>query len=173
MEHSIYLAKVIGLVSVIASLAILARYKRNIELEIEVTKIPGLTFLAGFGILVLGALMVVSHNIWVADWRVVITILSWSVLLKGTGRIFVPEAVKYMIEKKRTVRWFILGEIVLLLVGLFLMYQGFVAPKLAESYKPGIPDGVACTMDAKMCADGSYVGRGGPKCEFSKCPNEI
>lgn len=28
---------------------------------------------------------------------------------------------------------------------------------------------VACTMDAKQCPDGSYVGRTGPKCEFI-CP---
>lgn len=29
---------------------------------------------------------------------------------------------------------------------------------------------VACTMDAKLCDDGSYVGRSGPKCEFTACP---
>lgn len=29
---------------------------------------------------------------------------------------------------------------------------------------------VACTMEAKMCPDGSYVGRGGPSCEFAACP---
>ncbi|TSC83044.1 MAG: putative membrane spanning protein [Parcubacteria group bacterium Gr01-1014_19] len=127
METSIFLAKVIGLIAVIASLAMLTRYRKMIELEIEVTKIPGLMLLAGFGILVLGALMVVSHNIWIADWPVIITILGWSMLLKGTGRIFFPEAVKYMIEKKRTVRWFILGEIVVLVVGAFLLYQGFIA----------------------------------------------
>lgn len=33
-------------------------------------------------------------------------------------------------------------------------------------------DGVACTMEAKQCPDGSYVGRTGPKCEFSACPSE-
>jgi hypothetical protein len=27
-----------------------------------------------------------------------------------------------------------------------------------------------CTMDARMCPDGSYVGRTGPNCEFV-CPN--
>ena len=32
---------------------------------------------------------------------------------------------------------------------------------------------VACTMEAKQCPDGSYVGRSGPKCEFSKCPDVI
>lgn len=29
----------------------------------------------------------------------------------------------------------------------------------------------ACTMDAKQCPDGSYVGRTGPKCEFAMCPS--
>src|SRR3989344_5475658 len=31
---------------------------------------------------------------------------------------------------------------------------------------------VACTMDAKQCPDGSYVGRSGPNCEFAACPGE-
>lgn len=35
-----------------------------------------------------------------------------------------------------------------------------------------IPDGVACTMEAKLCPDGSYVGRQGPNCEFAACPGE-
>lgn len=38
---------------------------------------------------------------------------------------------------------------------------------------PGDKDGfVACTMDAKKCADGSYVGRTGPNCEFV-CPTTL
>jgi len=31
---------------------------------------------------------------------------------------------------------------------------------------------IACTMDAKMCPDGTYVSRIGPKCEFAPCPKE-
>ncbi|MDO8741956.1 MAG: hypothetical protein Q7J45_00255 [bacterium] len=31
-------------------------------------------------------------------------------------------------------------------------------------------DGVMCTQEVKECADGSYVGRTGPKCEFAECP---
>ncbi len=30
--------------------------------------------------------------------------------------------------------------------------------------------GVVCAQDAKMCPDGSYVGRTGPNCEFARCP---
>lgn len=32
------------------------------------------------------------------------------------------------------------------------------------------PSGIMCTMEAKLCPDGSYVGRTGPKCEFAACP---
>jgi hypothetical protein len=30
--------------------------------------------------------------------------------------------------------------------------------------------GVACTMEAKICPDGTSVGRTGPNCEFAACP---
>ncbi len=31
---------------------------------------------------------------------------------------------------------------------------------------------VVCTMDAKICPDGTSVGREGPNCEFAACPGE-
>jgi uncharacterized protein (UPF0179 family) len=47
-----------------------------------------------------------------------------------------------------------------------------IVDKIAQStqllYKDITP--VACTMEAKLCPDGSYVGRTGPKCEFAPCP---
>lgn len=32
-------------------------------------------------------------------------------------------------------------------------------------------DLVACTLEAKICPDGSAVGRTGPNCEFAACPD--
>jgi hypothetical protein len=32
------------------------------------------------------------------------------------------------------------------------------------------PTAKACTQEAKLCPNGSYVGRTGPNCEFSPCP---
>lgn len=32
-------------------------------------------------------------------------------------------------------------------------------------------DGVACTQEAKLCPDGSAVGRTGPNCQFAPCPS--
>lgn len=36
--------------------------------------------------------------------------------------------------------------------------------------EPGDGGAIACTMDAKICPDGSAVGRSGPSCEFAECP---
>ncbi|MBI5457781.1 PKD domain-containing protein [Candidatus Kaiserbacteria bacterium] len=33
-----------------------------------------------------------------------------------------------------------------------------------------VPDQRACTMEAKICPDGTAVGRTGPNCEFAACP---
>ncbi len=36
--------------------------------------------------------------------------------------------------------------------------------------KASSPETGPCTMEAKECPDGSYVGRQGPKCQFAACP---
>lgn len=127
METSLFLARVIGLVSVISTAAILVHYKESLALEEEAANSAVLIHLSGFAFLILGVLLVVSHSVWTFDWRLVITIMGWLVLLKGAGRILFPGAVKRLIEKKRRDRRFLLGEVVVLLVGLYLLYYGFIA----------------------------------------------
>ncbi len=38
---------------------------------------------------------------------------------------------------------------------------------------PSIDEPVFCAEDAKLCPDGSYVGRVPPSCNFRDCPSEI
>lgn len=46
-------------------------------------------------------------------------------------------------------------------------------PTLAPTAKISPPgSGAICTMDAKQCPDGSWVGRQPPRCEFAPCPGE-
>jgi len=61
----------------------------------------------------------------------------------------------------------ILWAIGILIVGLAVYY--FLSPS-SPADSVGDSDVVFCTMDAKQCPDGSYVGRTGPNCEFV-CPS--
>jgi len=55
------------------------------------------------------------------------------------------------------------GAVLLILGGAFLFAYKNSGP---------LPGGTACTMEALLCPDGSAVGRTGPNCEFSACPNQ-
>lgn len=57
--------------------------------------------------------------------------------------------------------WAALGVLVVLVgAGIFL----FLYPE------PVTETDTACTMEAKICPDGTAVGRSGPACEFAACP---
>lgn len=38
---------------------------------------------------------------------------------------------------------------------------------------PEVGEPRACTQEAKLCPDGSAVGRTGPNCEFAPCPTPV
>ncbi len=57
--------------------------------------------------------------------------------------------------------------LVLIIFGLAFGYYSYSIFK--ESY--GARPNVACTKEAKLCPDGSAVGRTGPACTFAKCPS--
>lgn len=55
--------------------------------------------------------------------------------------------------------------IIISILGLGLVgWVGFMLSKKT------VVEEVGCTMEAKICPDGSAVGRSGPKCEFAPCP---
>ena len=54
------------------------------------------------------------------------------------------------------------------IVILFLVIVGLSVFLIFEEQ----PKKIACTEEAKICPDGSAVGRTGPNCEFAPCPGE-
>lgn len=58
----------------------------------------------------------------------------------------------------------IAGVVFIILIGI----GGFLYRNVQE--RTGGPLETACTTEAKVCPDGSSVGRSGPACEFAPCP---
>lgn len=52
---------------------------------------------------------------------------------------------------------------------LFAALLTFKPTKSREYVVRYTPEPVYCTMDAKLCPDGTSVGRVGPKCDFAPC----
>ncbi|BCA94546.1 hypothetical protein TUM19329_09070 [Legionella antarctica] len=91
MDTSKFLSKVIGIYLIIISLAMFVNIHQFTQYFYKMINDVPLMFVAGFFTLILGLLIVVSHNIWQWSWRVIITIIGWLILLKGVSIIFFPE----------------------------------------------------------------------------------
>jgi hypothetical protein len=62
----------------------------------------------------------------------------------------------------------ILTVILLAVIAIALVFTEEHA--IAPSPDTEKPNGIACTMEALLCPDGSAVGRVAPNCEFAPCP---
>jgi uncharacterized membrane protein len=98
METSIILAKFWGWFMVISCLIYLLRKKSWQEI-IELAKDKNAVIVFGYLSLILGLFSLIFHNLWVGDWRVVITIFGWIALIKGIIGIGFPELAQKWTEK--------------------------------------------------------------------------
>ena len=75
----------------IVCLIFLLRRKVLLEELFRLVEDKGFALFSGYLALILGLVTVILHNVWVADWRIVITIFGWISLIKGIVRIGFPE----------------------------------------------------------------------------------
>ncbi|OGH73479.1 MAG: hypothetical protein A3C90_03690 [Candidatus Magasanikbacteria bacterium RIFCSPHIGHO2_02_FULL_51_14] len=127
MDLSIFLAKVVGLYLLIIGLGMLINRKEFEPLIRQAMKDKLLIFLSGTMALLLGLLVVLSHNVWTPDWRGLITLLGWLTLLKGLMRVLLPtigEQMRDAVMKSKNV--LTVMATILAFVGLYLSIVGYV-----------------------------------------------
>ncbi|MEI6528954.1 MAG: GerMN domain-containing protein [Candidatus Falkowbacteria bacterium] len=60
--------------------------------------------------------------------------------------------------------------LIVIFISLFLLSACSLTKSKKDIIVLRVNEPVACTMEAKICPDGSAVGRTSPDCEFSSCP---
>ncbi len=124
MELSLFLAKVLGLYLLIVCVAVLVNRKMVSQLVEKLNDhLPFLVF-SGAIFLILGLAIVVSHNVWTTDWRVLITVLGWMTIVKAVIRLFIPDKIQPL-ARKFTGPWINYWVVFFLIVGVYLTYIGF------------------------------------------------
>ena len=126
METTLFLAKVFGLYLLAMGLLMALRRK---ELSATVEALADnrpLVFLVGVLVLILGLALVVSHNVWIAGWPLVVTVLSWLVLTKALAYLLLPfEVTARLVRWLNRPAWFVMGGALWAALGLFLAGKGF------------------------------------------------
>jgi len=120
-EITIFLARFWGSLFIILGLmSISARLLGRI---IKYTENKTITISTGYITFLLGLITVVLHNLWVWDWRIAITILGWTTLIKGIMKIGFPQHVheKAQMFKRLQILW----GLVIFLIGAWFFWMSF------------------------------------------------
>lgn len=125
MELSLFLAKILGLSLVTFCLGVLKNFKLLPKIGRSVSENLALIIFSGFILTILGLLIIVSHNIWTADWRVLVTLLGYATLLKGMIRIFFPGFVAKIARQVAGGVWWKTVTALFFLLGIYLTWIGF------------------------------------------------
>ena len=128
MPASIFIAKLLGPMFFVVAIALALREQTYRGILQDFIRSPALVYLAGFLGLLSGLALVLTHNVWVADWRVIITVIGWMAIVRAFATIFAPQLIVALGSKLLQQRWTFLGAAVVnLLIGLVLSYFGYVS----------------------------------------------
>ncbi len=134
MERSIFLSKALGIYLLIVSLSMLINMPYFFIRVQLLMHDPNAMFITGFMTLILGILMVLSHNVWEWSWRVLVTIIAWLTLLKGMSVVACPT---YLIDLTNSVSaskaTIYSAAVIDLILALVLCYYGFNCKKTKKS----------------------------------------
>lgn len=126
MNISRFLGKTIGIYLVIVSLVLLLHSQQFFDTLYRLINDGPLMFVTGFFTLIIGILLVVSHNIWEWNWRVIITIISWITLLKALSILLYPQLItQTSVLFVQNVSYVYIAGGIDLILGLILCYFGF------------------------------------------------
>lgn len=128
MDTSLFLAELIGPTLLTISAAMLINQDNMREMAADFLEHRGLIFLAGILTLLAGIAIVLTHNVWVAGWPVIITILGWLSVIGGVFRIVFPDSVKSLGQDLiRSPTVFTVGGIIQGVFGAWLCYVSYMA----------------------------------------------
>lgn len=143
MSNSKIIARLIGPLFLIMGLGMVVETNTVRALSAEFLSNLSLIYLAGILTLVAGLAIVNNHNLWVSDWRVIITILGWLSVIGGVIRVLLPSQVQALgANMVASPSAMLIGGIVALVIGAVLswcayqdLWEGEPEPEL-EPVKP-------------------------------------
>lgn len=124
---SMFYAQVIGIWLFVLGLAMIVHQQRFKKIMAETLDNPSLMTFSGMCSLGIGLLVVISHNIWVTAWPVVVTLFGWVMIVVGVMRIFWPEKFADFVRDLMDKNGYTVASWIWLLVGVYLIWAGFAS----------------------------------------------
>jgi len=90
MAVPVYIARLAGPILVAIGVGVLLNLQHYVDLVEEAVRSPTLIYIAGLLALTGGLAILNAYRAWTTDWRIVVTILGWLMVIGGLFRIVLP-----------------------------------------------------------------------------------
>jgi hypothetical protein len=125
MQTSLFLAKLLGPPLLIVGIGILINRDYYLALTRQFVGSSPLMYLGAVVGMVGGLAIILVHNIWVADWRVLITLLGWIHVIRGAATVIFPHKAAEF-ATRITARAILISTAVPLILGAVFVFFGYV-----------------------------------------------
>lgn len=126
MMTSIFLAKLFGIAILVKVLVILLKRKEIQQVITECFNSRGTVYTVAAIEFFVGLSIILNHNVWVG-WPVIITILAWLMIIESVLALILPfNKIKSVIYVINSPRFYALGVVVGIILGVLLVFKGFV-----------------------------------------------
>jgi hypothetical protein len=127
MAASAFLARLTGPLLVIVGLSVLFDRRAFRAMAEEFLASRALMFLSGFVLMPAGLAIILTHNVWTADWRVLITLVGWLVAIGGAIRLLAPQQVTGIAHSMlRNPQFIPIAAGLWLVIGAVLCFFGYI-----------------------------------------------
>jgi len=125
---AVFLARLLGPYCLIVAIGVLINRKTYYKVMEDFFKNAAVVYIGGILTLFIGLLVVLTHNIWAANWTVLVTIFGWSGIIKGAWIIIFPNTLVKCIEIYQKKPALLMVNLLLVLaIGTVLTFFGYFA----------------------------------------------
>jgi hypothetical protein len=117
---SLFLARLLGPLFLAIAIGVLVNGAVFRAIAEEGLRSHALIYLTGLFAMTAGVAILLNHNVWVGDWRVLITIFGWLAAIGGAQRIIWPQGTE------AAIRWFLVHPTSLVVAGIIWLVIGAV-----------------------------------------------
>ena len=124
--YTVFLSKIIGICLTVLMLGILFNRKHFKEMASSIINTPSIQFVAALLPLILGSIIVITHTGYDDVACVLIGIIGWLAFISGIVRALFPTFWINKMSKHYSGAGVVVVSIILLIIGIALLYAGFV-----------------------------------------------
>jgi hypothetical protein len=127
LPRTSFLSRLMGLYCLICGLTMIVHREAFLDAMAKLTSDPAALLCVSVSTVIAGLALVLAHNLWTSPPAVIVSLVGWITLIKGTFYLLLPSRwlAGFSMAVFNSDRYFYLETVLLLALGAYLTYEGF------------------------------------------------